>query len=94
MPVLRSPWPAEASDTGARNAGLRCVSISPLMRARPRIGPPPNDTRPAAARQPKGEYQSVPDTVVDHWPLVSQKPITALSQLSRRNPLHLPAEWQ
>ena len=43
----------------------------------PRIGPPRSDTRPAAARQPKGEYQSVPDTVVDHRPPVAQKPLTA-----------------
>jgi len=45
--------------------------------APPRIGPPRSDTRPAAARQPKGEYPSVPDTVVDHRPAVSQKPLTA-----------------
>ena len=42
-----------------------------------RIGPPRSDTRPAAARQPKGEYQSIPDTVVDHRPPVPQKPLTA-----------------
>ena len=29
------------------------------------------------ARQPKGEYPSVPETVVDHRPPVSQKPLTA-----------------
>jgi hypothetical protein len=34
------------------------------FRASPRIGPPRSDTRPGAARQPKGEYPSVPDTVV------------------------------
>ncbi len=45
--------------------------------ASPRIGPPLSDTRPAAARQLKGEYQSVPDTVVDHRPPVAQKPLTA-----------------
>jgi hypothetical protein len=45
--------------------------------ASPRIGPPRSDTRPAAARQSKGEYQSVPDTVVDPRPPVSQKPLTA-----------------
>jgi hypothetical protein len=43
----------------------------------PRIGPPRSDTRPAAARQPKGKYPSVPDTVVDHRPPVAQKPLTA-----------------
>jgi hypothetical protein len=41
------------------------------------IGPPASDTRPPMARQPKGEYASVPDTVVDHRPPVSQKPLTA-----------------
>ena len=45
--------------------------------ASPRIGPPRSDTRPPAARQPKGEYPSVPDTVVDHRPPVPQKPLTA-----------------
>ena len=45
--------------------------------ASPRIGPPRSDTRPAAARQPKGEYPSVPDTVVDRRPPVAQKPLTA-----------------
>jgi hypothetical protein len=43
----------------------------------PRIGPPRSDIRPAAARQPKGEYQSVPDTVVDARPPIPQKPLTA-----------------
>ncbi len=42
-----------------------------------RIGPPPCDTRPPVARQPKGEYASVPDTIVDHRPPVCQKPLTA-----------------
>ena len=42
-----------------------------------RIGPPGCDTRPPLARQPKGEYASVPDTVVDHRPPVTQKPLTA-----------------
>src|SRR5260370_26872142 len=42
-----------------------------------RIGPPRCDTRPPVARQPKGEYLSVPETVVDHRPPVSQKPLTA-----------------
>jgi hypothetical protein len=41
------------------------------------IGPPRSDTRPATARQPKGQYQSVPDTVVDPRTPVSQKPLTA-----------------
>ena len=41
-----------------------------------RIGPPPCDTRPPVARQPKGEYQSVPEMVVDHRPPVCQKPLT------------------
>ena len=41
-----------------------------------RIGPPRCDTRPPMARQPKGEYASVPDAVVDHRPPVSQKPLT------------------
>ncbi len=45
--------------------------------ASPPIGPPWSDTRPAGARQPKGEYQSVPDTVVDHRPPVAQNPLTA-----------------
>jgi hypothetical protein len=50
----------------------------------PRIGPPRSDTRPPVARQPKGEYPSVPETVVDHRPPVPQKPLTAsaLSLLS------------
>ena len=42
-----------------------------------RNGPPRCDTRPPVARQPKGEYLSVPETVVDHRPPVSQKPLTA-----------------
>jgi hypothetical protein len=29
------------------------------------------------ARQPKGDYASVPDTIVDHRPPVCQKPLTA-----------------
>jgi len=45
--------------------------------ASPRIGPPRSDIRPAAARQPKGEYPSVPETVVDLRPPVPQKPLTA-----------------
>jgi hypothetical protein len=36
----------------------------------PRIGPPRSDTRPPVARQPKGEYPSVPETVVDLRPPV------------------------
>jgi hypothetical protein len=43
----------------------------------PGIGPPRSDTRPPVARQPKGEYLSVPETVVDHRPPVPQKPLTA-----------------
>ena len=45
--------------------------------ASPRIGPPRSDIRPPAARQPKGEYPSVPETVVDLRPPVPQKPLTA-----------------
>jgi len=45
--------------------------------ASPRIGPPLSDIRPPAARQPKGPYLSVPDTVVDLRPPVPQKPLTA-----------------
>ena len=45
--------------------------------ASPDIGPPRSDIRPAVARQPKGEYQSVPETVVDLRPPVPQKPLTA-----------------
>jgi hypothetical protein len=43
----------------------------------PRVGPPRSDTRPPAARQPKGEYPSVPETVVDVRPPVPQQPLTA-----------------
>ena len=42
-----------------------------------RIGAPRCGTRPPMARQPKGEYASVPDTVVDHRPPVCQQPLTA-----------------
>ena len=35
------------------------------------------------ARQPKGEYASVPDTVVDHRPPVCQKPLTASAPPAR-----------
>jgi hypothetical protein len=45
--------------------------------ASPRIGPPRSDIRPPAARQRKGERPTVPETVVDHRPPVSQKPLTA-----------------
>ena len=45
-----------------------------------RIGPPRCDTRPPVARQPKGEYPSVPEMVVDHRPPVSQKPLTAAAR--------------
>ena len=41
------------------------------------IGAPLSDIRPPAARQPKGAYPSVPDTVVDHRPPVAQQPLTA-----------------
>jgi hypothetical protein len=41
------------------------------------IGPPQCDSRPPVARQPKGDYASVPNTVVDHRPPVCQKPLTA-----------------
>ena len=51
-------------------------SLQPLW-APSRVGLPPSDTRTAAARQPKGEYQSVPDTVVDPRPPFSQKALTA-----------------
>ncbi len=42
-----------------------------------RIGPQQCDTKPPMARQPKGDYAAVPDTVVDHRPPVCQKPLTA-----------------
>jgi hypothetical protein len=45
--------------------------------ATPRIGPPRSDIRPPAARQPKGPYPSVPETVVDPRPPVPEKPLTA-----------------
>jgi hypothetical protein len=51
-------------------------ALQPLW-ASPRVGRPESDTRPAAARQSKGEYPSVPDSVVDPRPLVPQKPRTA-----------------
>ena len=51
-------------------------SLQPLW-ASARVGLPQSDTRPAVARQSKGEYQSVPDTVVDPRPPVPQKPLTA-----------------
>jgi hypothetical protein len=51
-------------------------ALQPLW-APHRVGQPASDTRPAAARQSKGEYQSVPDTVVDPRPPVPQKPLTA-----------------
>jgi hypothetical protein len=41
-----------------------------------RIGASRCDTRPPVARQPKGEYASVPETVVDHRPPVCQQPLT------------------
>jgi hypothetical protein len=43
----------------------------------PPVGPPRYDMRPALARQPKGPYESAPETVVDRRPPVQQKPITA-----------------
>jgi hypothetical protein len=43
----------------------------------PRIGPPRSDTRPHVARQPKGEYLPVPETVVDLRPPVPQQPLAA-----------------
>jgi hypothetical protein len=46
----------------------------------PRVGPPRRDTRPPAARQPKGPYLSVPDTVVDQRPPVPQKPLAAAAE--------------
>ena len=49
---------------------------SPFGRLPVLVGPR-SDTRPAAARQSKGEYPSVPDTVVDPRPPVPQKPLTA-----------------
>jgi hypothetical protein len=45
--------------------------------ASPNIGPPRNDIRPPVARQTKGEYPLVPETVVDLRPPVPQKPLTA-----------------
>jgi hypothetical protein len=45
--------------------------------ASPRISAPRSDIRPPAARQPKGEYFSVPETVVDLRPPVPQQPLTA-----------------
>ncbi|HEV3338942.1 MAG TPA: hypothetical protein VG125_01255 [Pirellulales bacterium] len=45
--------------------------------ARPRLGPPRCDMRPPAARQPKGPYESAPESVVDRRPPVAQKPVTA-----------------
>jgi len=50
---------------------LRCFCASS------RIGPSRSDIRPPAARQPKGPYPSVPETVVDLRPPVPQKPLTA-----------------
>jgi hypothetical protein len=44
--------------------------------ASPRVGQPGSGTRPAAARRSKGEYPSVPNTVVDPRPPVPQKPLT------------------
>jgi hypothetical protein len=41
------------------------------------IGTPWSDIRPPAARQPKGAYPSIPDTVVDHRPPVAQQPLSA-----------------
>ena len=45
--------------------------------ASPRIGVPQCEIRPAAARQPKGPYPTVPETVVDRRPPIPQRPITA-----------------
>ncbi len=72
--------------------------------ASPRVGPPQCDTRPPAAREPKGPYQSVPRLVVDERPEVPQKPLTAaainLLDLSFRLDTfllaierHAPVEW-
>jgi hypothetical protein len=44
--------------------------------ARPGFGLPGTDTRPPAARQPRGPYESVPGRLVDRRPPVPQKPIT------------------
>ena len=65
--------PARAGKAGR----LRYRGRSSACMAPPRIGSPANHTRPAAARQSKGEYPSVPDTVVDPRPPVPQKPLTA-----------------
>lgn len=46
----------------------------------PRVGPPRCDTRPPVSRQPKGPYQSVPDSVVDSRPPVRQRPLTAAAE--------------
>jgi hypothetical protein len=40
------------------------------------FGPPQCDTKPSAARQPRGAYQSTPNSVVDRRPPVCQKPLT------------------
>ena len=62
-------------------------ALQPLW-ASPRVGQPGSDTRPAAARQSKGEHQAVPDTVVDPRTSVPPKPLTAsavaLHELSYR----------
>jgi hypothetical protein len=56
-------------------------TVQPLW-ASPGVGRPRSDTRLAAARQSKGEYQSVPDTVVDTRTPVAQKPLTASAEIS------------
>ncbi len=55
----------------------KCGGAFKRVGASPRIGPPRSDTRPPVARQPKGPYLSVPETVVDPRPPVPQKPLTA-----------------
>ncbi len=71
---LPNPCPAIQTQRGRKRRKLS-GTLQPLW-ASPRVGRPGSDTRPAAARQSKGEYQSVPDTVVDPRTPVAQKPLT------------------
>jgi hypothetical protein len=46
----------------------------------PRVGPPPCDTRSAAARQPRGPYLTLPDLIVDTRPRVRRRPLSGTAR--------------
>ncbi len=48
----------------------------------PKIGPPRLEGRPAAAKEPKGPYLTMPELVVDRRPRCPRAPITARHAVS------------